>query len=142
MSDSQFPGAASDAFPGDAGGGASGIFGDITAPTAPTVSASVVSAGATVTVTLALTPGTDPDDTQSVLTYNIYRDGAKIASGVTVSTWSETVTANGTIHSYTASMSDPAGNEGPTASPAVSVVWYVVFGTSLVFITIQAGGVG
>lgn len=120
MSDSQFPGAANDAFPGSADGGAS--VGDITPPTAPEMpGASVVVA--TVIITLTLTAGTDPDDATNVLTYNIYRDAAKIATGIAGPTWSETQPADASTHSYGASMSDPAGNEGPVFTLVSNVTW-------------------
>ena len=124
MSDSQFPGAANDAFPGSAGGSPSAPTGDTTPPTAPGISGAALVA-ATVTITLSLTPATDPDDTTDVLTYNIYRDAAKVATGVAGPTWSENQTADGSTHSYGASMSDPAGNEGPVFTLSESVTWSV-----------------
>jgi hypothetical protein len=95
---------------------------DTTAPTAPGISGAVIVA-ATITVTLTLTAGTDPDDSAGVLTYNIYRDAAKIATAIVGPTWSETKPADGTAHSYGASMSDPAGNEGPVTTLTPNVTW-------------------
>jgi hypothetical protein len=118
--------------PGGAPGGPMGEAGtgsDTTAPTAPTITGATV-ASVTVRVTLALAPGSDVDDNVNTLTYNIYRDNTLIAPGVTGSTWSETVAADGTIHNYSASMSDPAGNESLLFALQSAVTWQVVGGSS------------
>jgi hypothetical protein len=122
MSDSQFPGGAPDAFPGDAGGGlAPSAPSDTTAPTAPGAPASAISV-ATIAIVLTWTAATDPDDASNVLTYNVYRGGAKVATGVSGLTWTDTQTPDGAAHSYTVTAVDPAGNEGP-ASTATAVNW-------------------
>ena len=95
---------------------------DTTPPTIPGISGAAVTV-ATITVTLTLTPGSDVDNATDTLTYNIYRDSTKIATGVAGPTWSETKAADGSSHSYGASMSDPAGNEGPVYTLSPSVVW-------------------
>lgn len=93
--------------------------GEITTPPTPEIS-SVTSAVGKVRITLALAFG---DDTPSGSTFNIKRDGALIEAGVTDDTWSEEVTPDGSTHTYSATVTDPDGNESEEFTYSPDVAW-------------------
>ena len=90
--------------------------GDTTPPTVPTgLAATVLSASQ---INLAWNASTDPDNTSSQLSYNIYRNGTRVyitAAGVT--SWTDSGLSPSTTYSYTVSAADPAGNVSAQSAP-------------------------
>ena len=89
---------------------------DWTAPTPATLSAT---AGAPGTVTLSWSGATD---NVGVSNYSIYRDGARVATGVTARTWTDTGLAAGSSHRYFVVSFDAAGHTSfPSNTVTVTV---------------------
>jgi chitodextrinase len=90
---------------------------DRTPPSVPTgLSAIVVSSSQ---ISLSWTASTDPDNSQSQLTYGVYRNGSRVAvTAAGVTSFLNTGLAASTTYSYTVSAYDPAGNASSQSSAA------------------------
>ncbi len=86
---------------------------DPQAPTPPT--GLTASATPSFGVDLSWTAATD---NVAVTGYDVYRDGAKVASVGAVTSWSDTATAPSTSYSYTVRATDAAGNSSADSGPA------------------------
>ena len=104
-----------------------------TTPPALSGLATATVSAASVTVTLALPAATDASFASSSLTYRVYKDGAAtpVASGITTSTWSETVVADGSTHTYQIAVVDPSGISSAESVP-ISVHYAVVANSNTV----------
>jgi chitodextrinase len=74
-------------------------------------------------VDLRWTPSTDD---VGVAGYDLYRDGAKIASVGLVTSWSDRTVAAGTSYTYTVVARDAAGNQSAASAPAVATTMLAV----------------
>ena len=91
------------------------MYGDVTAPAPPSGLAALTS-GADVRLTWTASP--EPD----FASYNVWRDGVLVATGVTEPTLSETELALDT-YEYTVTALDNDGNESRSSNPAEAVVY-------------------
>ena len=78
---------------------------DVTAPTAPTILTVTSTSDASATLSW-----TAASDNVGVVAYRVYRDGIRIGSDVTGTTFTDTGLGLGTTYSYTAEALDAAGN--------------------------------
>jgi hypothetical protein len=94
-----------------------GALTDTSAPSIPTgLTASPISSSQ---INLSWTASSDPDNTASQITYNVYRGGVKVGAGAAgVTSYSDTGLAANTTYSYSVSASDPSGN---TSAQSASV---------------------
>ena len=90
--------------------GASSPPPDTTAPSTPT---GLAATAGNAQVALKWNASTDPDD--AVASYNVYRNGVKVASPTTTS-YTQTGLTNGTTYSYQVSAVDTHGNESALSS--------------------------
>jgi hypothetical protein len=89
---------------------------DTIAPTAPTLSAA---AGAPSTIQLSWSGGTD---NVGVSSYSVYRDGARVATGITARTWVDSSLAAGSTHRYFVVSVDAAGNASLPSNAVTATV--------------------
>lgn len=82
---------------------------DITAPSIPT--GLTANAASSSEIDLSWTASTDPDNTVAQVSYNVFRNGTRVATTAAgVTTYSDTGLAASTTYNYTVSAVDPAKN--------------------------------
>jgi chitodextrinase len=89
---------------------------DTTAPSVPTgLTATAVSASQ---INLSWTASTDPPNTSAQISYNVYRNGTKVATTAAgTTTYQDTGLAASTTYNYTVSAVDPAKNTSAQTAP-------------------------